>query len=72
MLPAESACENVFSIMGNVVNSGNSRLGDKYVDKLTTLRANRRFMQFMRDNYHAQVFDVKKSDPVFVQDEDSD
>jgi hypothetical protein len=48
--------------------SSSSEFIDKFIDKVTTLRANRRFMKFMRANHHNEVFPIKKSDPVYVDD----
>mmetsp|Transcript_55945 Transcript_55945/g.132743 ORF Transcript_55945/g.132743 Transcript_55945/m.132743 type:complete len:188 (+) Transcript_55945:873-1436(+) len=67
-LQAEAFCECCFSVMKQVVNDSNASIGDKFIDKVTTLRANRRFMKFMRANHHNEVFPIKKSDPVYVDD----
>ena len=57
-LQAESFCERVFSIAKGVINDGNTGLDDDYIDKVTTLRANERFMKFMKENHHDEVFAV--------------
>ena len=38
-----------------VMNDGNTLLGDKHLEMLVVLRMNRAFMQFMRDNYYAEI-----------------
>ena len=67
-LQAEAFCECCFSVMKQVVNDTNTRLGDKFIDKVTTLRANKKFMKFMKANHHHEVFTIKKSVPVFTED----
>ena len=43
---AESFFERVLSIAKGLINDGNVGLDDDYIDKVTTLRANARFMKF--------------------------
>ena len=54
--------------MKQVVNDTNTRLGDNFIDKVTTLRANKKFTKFMKANHHREVFTIKMSDPVFTED----
>ena len=54
-LNAESFCERVLSCANLVVHDGNTVvLSDDEVSKLTVLRMNRSFMEFMRANYNAE------------------
>ena len=78
-LQAESFCERVFSIAKGVINDGNVGLDDDYIDKVTTLRANERFMKFMKQNHHDEVFAVavdngssKSLEPPVIVDEDGE
>ena len=48
-----SFCERVLSGANLVVNDGNTVLKDSSVTKLTILRINRKFMEYMRANYNA-------------------
>ena len=50
-LNAESFCERVLRCAGHVLTEGNTLLSDKKLEKLVILRMNRRFMEFMRQNY---------------------
>ena len=52
-LMAESFCERVISAANLIVNEGNTVLSDRHVEKLTILRMNRDFMEFMRANYNS-------------------
>ena len=52
-LNAESFCERVLSVANLVVTDGNTVLKDSSVTKLTILRINRKFMEYMRANYNA-------------------
>jgi hypothetical protein len=52
-LNAESFCERVLSGANLVVTDGNTLLKDTSVTKLTILRINREFMEYMRANYNA-------------------
>jgi len=54
--------ERVFSVANCLINYGNVGLDDDYIDKATTLRANARFMKFMRENHHAEVFAAAKTE----------
>ena len=54
--------------MKQVVNDTNTRLGDNFIDKVTTLRANKKIMKFMKANHHHEVFTIKKSVHVFTED----
>ena len=49
------------------LDDGNVVIDDDYIDKATTLRANARFMKFMREHHHAEVFTSVKSEPVYVE-----
>ena len=51
-LNAESFCERIFSCAGGVMDEGNSLLSENYLEKLTLLRMNRPFMEFMRKHYN--------------------
>ena len=53
-LNAESFCERVLSCANLVVTDGNTLLKDQSVTKLTILRMNREFMEWMRANYNAE------------------
>ncbi|KAJ1471999.1 hypothetical protein T484DRAFT_1842028 [Baffinella frigidus] len=39
---------------GAAGGGGGANIGDEFIDKVTTLRANRRFMKFMREHHHAE------------------
>jgi hypothetical protein len=54
-LSAESYCERVLSCANNVLVTGNTLLSDEEVEMLVVLRMNREFMQFMRENYAAEI-----------------
>mmetsp|Transcript_53999 Transcript_53999/g.128691 ORF Transcript_53999/g.128691 Transcript_53999/m.128691 type:complete len:88 (+) Transcript_53999:2-265(+) len=43
------------------LDDGNVVIDDDYIDKVTTLRANARFMKFMRENHHDEVFAPAKT-----------
>jgi hypothetical protein len=59
---AESFCERVFFIAKGVIKDGNVGLDDDCIGKVTTLRANARFMQSMRENHLAEVFAAAKTE----------
>ena len=42
----------MFSCAGNVMDDGNSLLADNHLEKITLLRMNRTFMEFMRAHYN--------------------
>ena len=48
---AESFCERIISMVGNVIDEGNTLLKDRSLERLTVLRMNREFMSFMRAKY---------------------
>jgi hypothetical protein len=47
-LNAESFVERMFSCAGSVMDEGNSLLSEDLLEKLTLLRMNKKFMDFMR------------------------
>ena len=47
-LNAESFVERMFSCAGGVMDEGNSLLSEDFLEKLTILRMNKKFMGFMR------------------------
>ena len=51
-LNAESFVERMFSCAGGVMDEGNSLLSDLLLEKLTILRMNKKFMDFMRSNHN--------------------
>ena len=57
-LNAESFCERTLSCASNVLTEGNTLLGDEELEMLVVLRMNRRFMEFMRQNYPQLVEDL--------------
>ena len=67
-LQAKAFSECCFTFMKQVVNDTNTRLGDNFVDKVTTFCANEKIMKFMKANHHHEVFTTKKSDPMFTED----
>ena len=54
-LNAESYAERVNSAAKLIANTGNSNLCDEDIERLTVLRMNRDFTQFMRLNYFAEI-----------------
>ena len=54
-LSAESYCERILSCANNVIDKGNTLLGDEELERLVVLRMNRDFMQFMREHYSAEA-----------------
>eukprot|EP00966_Prymnesium_polylepis_P232265 5372460-Prymnesium_polylepis.1 len=54
-LNAESFCKRVLSCANMVITDGNTVLNDPETIKLTILRMNREFMEFMRATYNAQA-----------------
>ena len=54
-LSAESYCERILSCANNVIDKGNTLLGDEELEMLVVLRMNREFMQFMREHYSAEA-----------------
>jgi hypothetical protein len=54
---AQGYCERIISAGNDVVDKGNTSMSDGMVRKLVMLRMNRDFMNYMRENYHDQVFD---------------
>ena len=51
-LNAESFSERVLSHANDVMDKGNTLLGDEELEMLTVLRMNRSFMEFMREHYN--------------------
>ena len=51
-LNAESICERILRAGGLVLDDGNTMLADAMLEKLTLLRINRGFMEFMREHYN--------------------
>ena len=51
-LNAESICERILRAGGLVLDDGNTMLADATLEKLTLLRINRGFMEFMREHYN--------------------
>ena len=51
-LNAESFIERIFSCAGIVIDEGNTLLSDDYLEKLTLLRMNKKFMGFMRAHHN--------------------
>ena len=51
-LNAESICERILRAAGLVLDDGNTMLADATLEKLTLLRINRGFMEFMREHYN--------------------
>ena len=51
-LNAESFIERIFSCAGVVMDEGNTLLSDDYLEKLTLLRMNKKFMGFMRAHHN--------------------
>ena len=47
-LTAESFCERLISIANDVLDEGNTKLSDEEIEMLTLLKANRKFMDYMR------------------------
>ena len=50
-LMAESFCERTLRAAGHIISEGNTLLSDAEVEKLTILRMNREYMEYMRANY---------------------
>jgi hypothetical protein len=50
-LNSESFCERVLSACNLVMTEGNTLLGNDELEKLTLLRINRGFMEYMRAEY---------------------
>ena len=50
-LNAESFCERVLSCANLVIDKGNTMLHDDEIEKVVTLRMNRKFMECMRTEY---------------------
>ena len=51
-LNAEGFSERILSHANDVMDKGNTLLGDEELEMLTVLRMNRGFMEFMRANYN--------------------
>ena len=56
-LNAESYCERVLRCAGHVLTEGNTLLSDVKLEKLVILRMNKKYMQFMRNNYKHLIKD---------------
>ena len=54
-LNAESYAERVNSVGKLIMTNDSTLLGDELLNKLATLRMNRTFMEFMRENYSESV-----------------
>ena len=52
---SESFAERMFSAANDVSTKGNTRLSDEEVEKLTLLRINRDFMEYMRVEHAAEA-----------------
>ena len=51
-LNAKGFSERILSHANDVMDKGNTLLGDEELEMLTVLRVNRKFMEFMRANYN--------------------
>ena len=54
-LNSEGFCERMLSAAGDVLTEGNTLLDPAEMEKLTILRMNKPFMQFMRKHYAAEA-----------------
>ena len=69
---SESYCERTLRAAGHIVSEGNTLLSSLEVEKLTILRINREYMEYMRANFAHIIRDQKFNTTVVTMDSPMD